>query len=374
MNLVFRPADEKLNLTLTLIAVGLISAELFFGLRGTLRPNYSFINLLAGLLFLEAFHVILTFVGILFTPELQRWSAALTGGRPWKFWLPVAARVIFLFSIIFFSSMVTERSTKHSTLLVHLIVVTIVIVTVHHRIFQNQGISLSYSLILGQDSRLRRLEKRAFWLFFSCTAVHYMTYLCRPALHSLFGFSSHLIQVGRTISMALALLFASLLMALAFYQYRQAPEKPAAQYKVVYLFRTFFYPLVSVSYCALIATETLHGFEYVLLWRKLSRGFKEKLSSQKLIISLACALTIAALFYVVTYQKFIWKLVGVEGNSAAKTLWLRLSFSTYLAVTLTHFYIDKVLFRMKNPASRAIIGPMIIAPATGVATNAGAGD
>ena len=370
MNTVFRPQDEKLNLALTLLAIVFIVGEFSFGWKWYVGHHYTLINLVVSLLLFEAFHVVLTFIGVLLAPSAQRWVIAFTDGKRWKFWLPLAGLFIFSFLLVFLSMEYGTNSKEESSDLARVLAIAVALFTLHHRISQNQGISLSYARLLetqqiadqgpgAQKHFLRRFEKMGFSLLLLFSAVLYLTSFNFPELHHLLGLKKIFQEVSRKASMVAALVSASLVVLLAIYQYlkhRNSPGRGVARNKMIYSLRTVFYPLAPFCYSAFLATETLHGSEYVLLWHKLSHGFSLKSAAQNLKIYLFAAILLTVVYYLVTYSYSI-AVPALSGKP-----WLRLSLSLYMATTLTHFYADRMLFRMKNPASRSIIGSLIVGP------------
>jgi hypothetical protein len=366
MNTLFRPRDENLNLALTVLAIFFIAAEFYFGWRIYIEDHFKLIGFIAAVVLLETLHVVLTFVGVLLTPNLHRWAHSFTGGKIWKIGLRLAICFTLIFLFIFIPLTIANYKMSHSHFFEQVTLILIIMVTLHHRISQNQGISLSYARVLevgsgtntmatSPSAHLRRLEKVSFTLLLIFSGLTYLTFFGAWALRGLFGIEATFRESLMSFSAKAALASALSVVVLGVYQYFQyhrGEGRGLARNKLIYSLRAFFYPLAPISYCAFWATETLHGFEYVLLWRKLGTGLTVKPSNPNIKGVVFLAGAIIVIYYFLTFSSFV--------IAPSKTLLLRLIYSLYTAVTLTHFYADRMLFRMKNPASRSIIGPLIV--------------
>lgn len=366
----FDPRTEKLSVALTVSAAFLVVAEITLGYRVLLRPYEYLISLIVGIIFLEALHVTLTYLGLLFIPELKHWISLRTDNHPWRFWRPVCLRILVLFLIFFFFSNLFPYNSKAGPIVEWVGFVSI-IMTLLHRILQTRGISSAYSHVhrlglkkLARDTRIEQIEKLGFLCLFVSTALLFTSSLG-------FRFFTSVVTDGDTIkfirtgSLVGAILSAMALVLLANFETGSGHWSLARKAKVHQQCRSFFYPLASFSIISSVATEALHGIEYILLWKKIAKSFKIQLPSRKLKVALILSVLIVVFYYIVTYSWGLWSMLRVypRGDIGAETqITLRVAFALFMSITLTHFYLDKLLFSMKDDLNRRVIGPMLLGP------------
>lgn len=364
--IVFRPVDEKISFYLTLFTAAMIATEMLY--FTSIRSYRGVLYYIFGLLTLQALHVVLTYIGLLFIPEFRTWVAVKSHGHPLRFW----GRILLMASSLFLVFCYATNFAYHSSLaprhFVALMTLLIAVITLHHRMSQTYGISSAYlysqaSHLRARNSMYAKIERISFLtLFFS---VGSMFCFRLPLLHIFlqhFGWNLTPSVAGRlaVISSSVAFAATSSLIVTSLVDWRSNREI-GYRLRTAHVLRFSFFPLSFFSLSAFWAMEGLHGLEYIFIWRKMSS--KIQLGTVFHRYNLMGAGLIVLSYYFIAYVNRDFHFL----SSATRTdLWMRMAFALNTAVTFTHFYLDRQIFRMRDVATRSIIGPLLVsAPAAG---------
>lgn len=352
---IFRLKDEWIQVCLTIFFILVVLCELFIPfVQKFARENFFQVNYVASLILFEALHVLLTFLVLLFVPEMKKWISERWSNQPKNFWLGVVI-VISAFTLILFVSGGGRFVYNGDSWFTHIVSMSAIALTLHHRLSQTKGISLAYGLASLQPEQLNEKQKYLFriqnhlylTLLLVLIPLYWISYR-RFFLHNKLDYDWSTIRTGMFV---LAIIASGIILAIQFIGIYIKQKTNKNFYEIIFNLRLFFYVFVPFSFFSVIAMETLHGFEYVFLWRKMGDQFDH--SKQKLrpliVINIAVLIMI---YYTLTYGDSIFGKNGV---------WTDLVFAFVTGITLTHFLLDRTIFRMRNPVTRKIIGPLLIA-------------
>lgn len=358
----FTAREEIFSFTLTCIALCFVFLELV--LFGVLLERFSYGALIISFLSLQSLHVVLTFLGLIYLPEFKSWVQRSSKGKTKIFWLKISLLTLTLFALFFYASSPFYRSPNAPLYIVSLVVIMNFMITLHHRLSQTYGISLAYSHRQNQSGLPRplrnyKIEKYAFVSLLMFTLLLYAFRLPNFAVvFQEYGFtlSNSVRKMIAYPSYIIAICLAFFLVFFSLYEGISQKIKIYQNYKAAHSLKTIFYPFSLSSFIALLAMECLHGIEYVLIWRKLSRG-----SSGRFLSNRAITLTISTIVVIFTLIVFIpelWLRLELP-REGFQFLLLRIFVAANVAITYAHFYLDRKLFRMRNPASREIVGKIL---------------
>jgi MFS family permease len=370
MNESARPAlflwrDEKINMAFTALGFAALILELTLSASG-LAVLYSWdkpLHILYTLIVLEGLHVILGLVALMFIPEFGNWIHDRTGGRSSAFWLKIIAILVGLFGLFFFATNRAYHSSYAPRFFIEIVIVAIAVVSVHHRLSQSYGIGIAYDRVQalsGQPppiARWRVFEKYAFLvLCVSALAAFALRSMgVRLAISefvgyelpkkyfmwSFFGF----VSIAGAAAVALVIFVAA--------QWRSSRSSVSAL-KLAHSARYLFYPIAPITMFGYWVMEGMHSIEYLSVWRRMREGLPStrKLPRRKI----ALALLVIGVFYASVFLMQSFAFLKQPGES----LFARIVVAFYMAVLFTHYYVDRILFRMRDPATRSFIGALLV--------------
>lgn len=361
----FSKKTEKIFLFYPLFFLALVPMELIF-FNSTIGGTDKFIRrMLTNVLFLDATHVLLTYVVLLRIPELKTWTKDKTSLTSTWFYI----RLVLIFGILltYFNYSWPENNVPWEFEVVTFI---IAFMPFQHSLYQVRGLSLAYNSGVRTDlyknqkdeaalhaslEKLKlseRWEKTAFALFFF--GIVGMRIINKPDnFFTKTVFSANLSLSNWVFS---AVLFAAIFSFLrSLYLLGFANLKWSG--KSIHLSRLIAYPLVSVSLVAADLVSIFHGVDYYLVTRKMistSNSTSQERATNLLIINTTLVIS-GLLFIALSYWRYAYQSETIIPNSL---LFLN---GFVAAISYLHYYLDRIIFRMRDADSRRIVAPLIAA-------------
>lgn len=339
----FRGGQEHFVLGLPFILFILIALEILLDLKfNTAERKFS--NFIADILFFDTTHAVLTFLLILFVPEVSGWKEKVSQkGTFLKFGIG-----IFIFWLILF---LFQRFNDSGVIFTIVSTIT-VFYPVYHCIAQVRGISFTYNTIFlknqqgieNKDSILRsyRYEK---WvgnlLVFTISLKLILSFL---QMEKGFKIGNYGVLVDiLNVSLILLLLFLFL----------SLPKQLRIK-KIIFNSRILIFLFVPSSFIAKIGYQINHGTEYVSIVDKMIENSSISSANRRKLIYFF--LTAIIVLSTLAYPQFILNpnFFGSSSESIFKIFLAMRAANTY-----THYFFDGLLFKMKNPITRERIAPLL---------------
>jgi hypothetical protein len=127
----------------------------------------------------------------------------------------------------------------------------------------------------------------------------------------------------------------------------------------LYLIRIILFPLSFISFMGWVGSGILHGVEYFMISRRMLGH-----SEAKANFSLLFKNTFSVLILIYGISAFLLNghygiLAFFTGGKDINAAWYHFFHLSSLSIAFCHHYFDGVLFRMKDPITRAHIGPLL---------------
>jgi|GEM_PF-1456708 len=360
----FSPVQERLQLAAPLVPIALASWEILA------RPEWklgeqAWIRFLSNVVFFNGLHVVLTFALILGMPSLRNWVGQRYGVsvRAWGVRMLLLG---LLLAAIFWAGgayFVVESPWRRSfTLLLLLLGIS---APNFHSLWQIRGLSLLYEekwrqtgeVTADVDRRVRQgaeRERKLLNLFFVSFVAMQAAHLVAegPRGLPLLGWMQIQLEsaaLGSTLRAALVALNAVLALAML----ANAAFSPSADrtHKPVYLMRLVLYPMSGYSLLAFAGLSALHGLEYLsVFWRVSDKAP----APQRRRVRWTGAAFMAALLPCLLPQFLV--LWGIWEPSSL----LQAVAAVGIATVYVHYVVDRAVYRMRDPATRSAMGPLLL--------------
>lgn len=222
----------------------------------------------------------------------------------------------------------------------------------HHSIAQTMGLSFVYSYRLNSDPNLRskierthRNQKRAYILLYLFSIM--------PGINYILG-----VPFFGTIPFRIFGFLITLLLVLYIY-YTNSKLPFDQRNKMVFLTRLFLFPLSFFSIIAAVGYRALHGIEYVFIYRKLFANSKGPRPPRGVFAFTSLALfgTMSAIALFSMNAADGVGMYFIVGDSLPT--WFRLLCAAATTRSYMHFYLDRLMFRMRDSAVSEWIRPLI---------------
>jgi hypothetical protein len=348
---VFLKTDERINLVLPIAFLLLL--VIGFPLDSYLKlalGNSSGLaqRLLADILFLNVTHNAFTVMMIASFPELRPWISEQGKGSDRQFILRTFAIFIGLFAFI------TMALLSESKWIYGVFGVMSIFFPIQHAIAQSLGLSLVYNSKVGEAEAGDGLVKKkgiTEWIERRLVAVLILLVVGSVIAIQLPVFSDQvargdfgLKQSSMLFRMTLALGF--LIVGLMLFY----PRSIRAQ-KTLFALRFPVWAYALVSPLGLIATQIVHGLEYLFVMRKMANSSKfERWKSGALFLLFLTV--VFGIFRVVYYDATIVTLDQAP-------LWLVLIAALSTAFSFLHYYLDRNLFLMRKVINQNTVGRLL---------------
>jgi hypothetical protein len=344
--------DELLNLALpALIFIVLFVFWLVIGKFS--KPSQQVIHFVAGSVFLNVGHTVLSFFILTLMPEGRAWFMGLPGSRRRNKLIKWSAILLVLLWFFWVGERWLNGHFFRFQITLIIAFVLAFIANYQHTLWQIRGISSAYNRLIENLSnpsaenkaRIRRFEKRERLLFYgllACTAIGLAERLSRRVNF-----------VSLTFVICLLLFTAIMVNSLLF------PESGRTT-KSFYLIRLIFFPLAIFSPIFALGVPFFHGVEYTFLFRHMWRKSRIP-NSRRATYTWQIILPLVAFASFLTIARTNGGLAPYVGDAISGSKpWMFKIAGVSLAFNYFHFYFDREIFRMRDQEVREHIGPLIV--------------
>lgn len=352
---IFAERDEAICLWLPFAFLLFVALFSLLGWKLTEHNLENWLRFISATIFLEIVHNIFSFFILFQFPEARNWIHDRPRRQRVTLWLRWA--VYFSSMVLFLKAGIHWLNSLFEPFPAGLWIAAAMkyVSASHHVVTQISGLSLIYNrelerfpLTADQRRTLRNCEQRERILFRALTItfgamIMFFTLMPKYPIAKfipLFGIPLTLLST--------ALLVNSLSYPLA-----------GSSNKSFYLARIFFFPLGSVVTVATLAGPFLHGVEFLFVTRKMYG--RSELRNKATLGTGAAFLGMVALVSVLTLASsssgIKWILDRRFPDYVELFNWMA-AFST--SITYMHFYMDRKMFRMKDPLARKHFGPLLL--------------
>jgi hypothetical protein len=348
---IFSSPYEEINILFGLALVVLAAGEVLFGapLSQTVKLVFFFsMTILLG----STGHIGLTLALMLMLPEAKEWLAIKTRNRPWIFW--AKAGLVFsgtlLLALCAFDLLSVAGMTVINIAYIFLLLDWLLVI--HHSAAQTHGLVVAYNQQVrknGGPATSPRFSDRNRWLTLVMIACAFAT----PVLMTWSPQDS----LARTVNLSL---FAISALALAIYSYQSFfPWHSLRRNQSLYGARLLLFPLMPLSFFAGMGYRGIHSIEYIMVFRKcFEHSRKPFVKSTVIFITASIFLFFLALgiFALAKDSEF---LVAAWKPQESMAAWIKVLAALNAACTFTHYYLDRIIFRMRDEDSRRLFGTLL---------------
>lgn len=311
-------------------------------------------DLAVGVIFLDGMHIIYTFIMLLCIPELRQWTRAV--GNYWGNLAVIGLTTAALFYIFRFSELPIEWPILLTT-----IFMLDVVGPSWHTLAQIRGISFCYHSALRKAGkvpaaatitavRAERIERHLFLLLLFGDIACSMPMVLREVGEQAFKAALLFRPVGITavVTAALGILINS----------RRFPGQEQTR-KTLYLTRVLVFPLRLVAGPVGLVLRISHGTEYLVVLRQMVNNSALSESGRKRVLRLTLA---ASMVYIPVY------VLTCKAAFLDARLWREphelffFALMIHFVIRYVHYYMDRKLYRMSNPQTRAVVSPLLVPP------------
>jgi hypothetical protein len=353
---IFSSRDEFLNLSWPIVLLLFIALEMIF-FKGMIEQKW--LLAVGGILFLDSGHAALSFLLLRQSPDVKNWLNERDQGK----WLKLEIELLLIFAFLFVVYWLYWSSLSHSmpAWYFQLMILMFMLIPTHHQVSQIHGLSSTYNSLIRATielspkelSEMRRrevLEKRAILTLLA-------TYLLPAALEQKIlplPVSDSVLQI---IYYSLYALTTGLFLFIMWNSYRS--PKSQKSNKTIYLGRLVLLPLAPLSVIALSSSFLFHGFEYLCVYRKLATASPLANPTRRFwLISFATVV----IFSITTMCEPAYVTGFYYSDFTQTPMILQIAATFSAAAITTHYWLDRQMFRMRNPSTRKWIGRILSRP------------
>jgi hypothetical protein len=111
-----------------------------------------------------------------------------------------------------------------------------------------------------------------------------------------------------------------------------------------------------ISDMAGVFVRAAHGTEYLFIFRRMVQGSKiSKAKKTKIYLTTALISVLYIIPFCFTWADATYQLTGFRVSDELLTYTI---FGTFI-IRFTHYYMDAIMFKMSDPATRAAVGPLL---------------
>ena len=308
---------------------------------GLLSWQDASVHFVADMITLHSLHVVLTYACLLTMPECKSWLREKTTGRSWAFWAGSSSVVALLFVLLILGGAHLGKANAVNWQMSILLFSLRAFAASLHGLGQVKGISLMMNRRLTENSRtcvLEPLEKTGFQMMFNFLwmakiAVVFKAFRLWP-----------MIPIYETLFLGSLLAAFVILVVSTMYGHIDG------WLKFLFLSRVLLYPLGLVSGAAAIGTMVNHGIEYYLIQKNMLANSRISSTQRRTFVILT--VVFSALWVAGKFQNYI--VVSEYRGPFLVTLAAFVYIFDYV-----HYYLDRVMFRMRDPVARSNIAPLL---------------
>lgn len=342
----FNGQDEKWNLIFPLLFLIATPIGFYFGLQ---FRSYEAMLLYAvsQFAFLNGIHVVFTLYMIREYPELKNWFKERKLNQPSTLFLWIGIWLA-LFGVLFWAAVAVKSMDFWQRQVALVLFVLKAMWGTQHDIAQWRGLNVAFNQELQASSKNKKSTKLEF---FERLLVRWILIgLCVTLLT--FSLSHFFVPYGNLVRMVsvsvMGLLFVALIVnSFAFFNWKW-------NRKVIFWLRMGLYPLAIFSPIALCGVRSSHGMEYLFVMRKMRANSGAAQRSWNWILLFTMILPLV--FFAFADPNILgWWASDHIPNILVSGLW-----AIALATLTFHFFLDAVLFRMRDLKTREAVGPLLI--------------
>lgn len=330
-------------------------------LTGLLKPNFSQFDLLVlvlgDVLFLNVTHIALAYWQFFDLPEMKEWRKTRS-----KRQIVEVGTIAFLAGAIPFAGIMSVSYFGINGPVRDIVVIGTLVLTQYlrnqHIIYQHMGLSLLYnveayenpSLSETDRKQLKRsetLERFAFHAFVLIACCYFLaTYF-----YSIFPDSVR--ETLRTSQKPLQISLIALVIFLIGNAWLNRSTRKTA--KPLFLSRLVFYPFV--DWVSPLAIRFFHGVEYLVIYRRMQAHSQARNPrSRRAFLPMGLLISLAVILGLLYFRHYPYDRFNMFKQ---RDLVIAILASLSLASGYVHFYFDRIMFQMKDPQTRRLIGPLI---------------
>lgn len=343
---IFSPSFEKINLySAVILFVPVIYISFRYPWLGV--ESDLIIRIIVYYLLGNFTHTFFTYFLLLKIPEFKQ--LAVQSFREDRVWPKVA--VIFSVSLFLLGALKVIYGPEHSIVYFGFILIS-PLAAIHH-ISQVRGMSVMYDRAADFDKestdRSMYVDKNRKWQsnLFKILTITMALFVPLKQIDS---------KIIPNIDY-IFLSFTALICLVIFVLAVQEPTHKVSN-KSTFLLRLFYFPFVMISPIALAANRALHGIEYICVIFKISDESLGKQSRHQLFI---WTLSVVLPLCIFTLPRNLWGFVTPHELKDVLTLPLTaIIFGLATLDDYLHFYLDGIIFRMRDERVRNAVGHLLV--------------
>lgn len=298
-------------------------------------------DFLVDVILLNVTHNAFTYMMLFSSPQLKIWLERRGGVA--KFWQRNLMLVVFL-TLAFY---LVIAPFAHVPWLFAAFMFLNHLVPAHHALSQSYGISLLYNYLERRSPKIEIIEKHERWIYTAFLGVSLLgmavLFINWSRLFPKAQLKFEYFKAHQTLAIVLGIL-ALLLVANS----SRFPAKLKLT-KAIFHLRFFVWALSFVSMIGVYATRAIHGIEYLFISKKImAAGGRSNI-----------LLSLGFLFFVI-----VLAVVRVSGYSylrgnVSMPNWVAILTAASTAISFSHYFLDRQLFRMRSLESREIVAKLL---------------
>jgi hypothetical protein len=354
------PSDERFMLAVPLVGFVLMFACWGLGhFSSGFSVNMELTRLIVALIFLDSIHVVYTLILLLALPEMRAWATreivSSTGKRMMGFWPKVALIITVLTAGFYFLSIAAP--TKNLSWVMAAFILIEVIGPNQHIVAQLRGISFCYNSTIRSQrkftpeemTKASLAEKRERWLMRLLLFSHLAYWVPRTLSSAKFYLPGS--ELLRHVGLVGLLILSVAILVNAWTFPKQGESK-----KFLFLTRVFIYPLKALTLSASVLSRAVHGTEYLAIFRKMVKSSSMTDAQKTGTFGIAWAVT---LLYGLTAILAAPRLLHLFTHWSEPRFLFSGLILFHLVTRYVHYYMDRAIYRMSDPATRKLIGPLL---------------
>ncbi len=337
----FKKWEEVIHLGLPIALLIAIGYDIFFSRNFIYVFDRWTINFLIDVVLLNVTHNAFTYMMLISSPQLKVWMVRRGGvGKFWRNNLLLTGGLALAFYFVL-------APYSKSPWIYTLFTFINLLIPAHHALAQSYGISLLYNYAGRRNRKIEAVEKRErsiYGWFLGLTLIGLVALFFNwngllaqrfPEIGS--------IRLEVLVAWTLGLLFLLLMGGTI-----SLPKELRATKGLFYV-RFLIWALSFISMMAVFATRIIHGIEYLFISRRI-------LSADKIL-----NITISAVLLLLVIGMGVIRTSGFSYLSERAPLphWVAALTAISTAISFSHYYLDRQLFRMKDAETREIVGPLL---------------